>query len=239
VGFSAPISEHDLLGGRLALDFANTVEPRTGTRPRDFLPDYRALAAWSAYAGAVTAAEAASLSSAASADSGRAAAVWRRAMVLREALYRIVLAVAGDRRPSPADLAVVTRAYARAQRHSMLTAEAGEIRWRWDLPVDLERPLWEVARSAVEILTTADASRLGVCRHGTDGCGWVFVDATKNGSRRWCGMADCGSRAKARRLTERRRQARNHSQTAPPLKPELSPRSAQSARPTGSLPEAP
>lgn len=212
----AAISEHDLLGGRLALDFVNTVEPRIGAEQRDYLPDYSALADWSAHSGTVTANEADALRLAASADVDRGAAVWRRAIAMREALYRLVLAAAESRSPQPPDLEVLTRAFARAQQHAMLTANGGEIRWRWDSAVDLERPLWEIARSAVEILTTDDAGRLGVCRHGTDGCGWVFVDATKNRSRRWCGMADCGTRAKSRRLTERRRQARGDSKAAAP-----------------------
>jgi predicted RNA-binding Zn ribbon-like protein len=215
------IGGHDLLGGRLALDFANTVEPRTGPGQRDYLPDYCALADWSAHSGAVTAAEAADLRQAASADVERAAAIWRQALVVREALYRLVLAIVDDRPPLAADLQVVTRAFRRAQRHAMLAADTGTIRWRWDSPVDLERPLWEVASSAVEVLTTDDLSRLGACSRGTDGCGWVFFDATKNKSRRWCGMADCGTRAKARRLTERRREARGHAQ--PPHSPASSP----------------
>jgi predicted RNA-binding Zn ribbon-like protein len=212
----AAISAHDLLGGRLALDFVNTVEPRIGSKQRDFLPNYGALADWSAHAGAISADEAVALRLAASADASRGAAVWRRAIAMREALYRLVLAVAESRRPQPPDLEILTRAFARAQQHAVLAAESGEIRWRWALPTDLERPLWEVARSAVEILTTADADRLRVCRHGTDGCGWVFFDATKNRSRRWCGMADCGTRAKSRRLTDRRRQARSDLEAAAP-----------------------
>jgi predicted RNA-binding Zn ribbon-like protein len=212
----AAIGEHDLLGGRLALDFVNTVEPRIGPEQRDYLPDYAALAAWSAHSGAVTADEAAALRLAASADAERGTAVWRRAIVLRETLYRLVLAAAENRLPQPSDLEVLTRAFTRAQQHATLAADDRGIRWRWVSPTDLERPLWEVARSAVETLTTGEAIRVGVCRHDTDGCGWVFLDATKNGSRRWCGMADCGTRAKSRRLTERRRQARGGSQAAAP-----------------------
>ncbi len=237
----AAISEHDLLGGRLALDFVNTVEPRMGPGQRDYLPDYGALAAWSAHSGAVSTDEAAALRLAAFADAERRTAVWRRAIMMREALYRLVLAAAQSRPPQPADLEILTRACARAQQHAVLTADAGEIRWRWSSPTDLERPLWEVARSAVEILTTADANRLGVCRHGTDGCGWVFFDATKNRSRRWCGMADCGTRAKSRRLTERRRQARGNPPAAVPPESSQRPRpveASQPAPPSSHLPEA-
>ena len=206
-----PVSAHDLLGGRLALDFVNTVEPRTGRGQHDYLPDYRAFAAWSGHAGAITADESAGLEAAASEHAERSAVIWRRAIATREVLYRLFLAQAEGRAPRAADLAVLTRAVARAQRRALLTADGGAIRWTWDSPLDLERPLWDVLTSAVEILTTDDADRLGVCRRGIDGCGWLFLDATKNRSRRWCGMADCGTRAKARRLTERRQQARYQS----------------------------
>jgi predicted RNA-binding Zn ribbon-like protein len=218
---ASSISDHDLLGGRLALDFANTVEPRTGPGQRDYLPDYRALADWSAHSRAVSAAEAADLRSAAAADPERAAAVWREAIAMREAVYRLVLAVTEKRAPSSADLAVVSKAFRRAQQHAMLAVVAGKVRWSWDSALDLERPLWDVASSAVDVLTTDDVSRLGVCSHGADGCGWVFLDTTKNRSRRWCGMADCGARAKARRLTERRRRARSYAraQLSPPTPP--------------------
>jgi predicted RNA-binding Zn ribbon-like protein len=215
MALAVAISDPDLLGGRLALDFVNTVEPRTGEGQHDYLPDYRAFAAWSAHSGAVTADQAAGLLLAASADARRSTKVWRQAIEMREALYRLVVALAEGRLPPSQDLVVMTRTFAHAQRHAILTADDGEIHWCWDSPMDLERPLWEVTRSGIEILTSDDASRLGVCRHGTDGCGWVFFDATKNRSRRWCGMADCGTRAKARRLTERRRQARGRPALAP------------------------
>ena len=204
------VPDLELLGGILALDFVNTVEPRTGDGQVDFLPDYAALVAWSAHAGAVTRAEAAGL---ARAEPGSALRAWRQAMLLREALYRIVLALVNRAPPRAADLAVVTRAYATAAGHAKLTVDPGGIGWSWDDPLDPDRPRWEVARSAVELLTQADTGRLGVCGDGDDGCGWVFLDQTKNQSRRWCDMADCGSRAKARRLTARRRKARASQQS--------------------------
>lgn len=65
-----------------------------------------------------------------------------------------------------------------------------------------------LAHAAVEFLSTADLRRLRVCPLAEGGCGWLFLDHSRNGSRRWCAMADCGSQAKARRLTERRRARR-------------------------------
>jgi predicted RNA-binding Zn ribbon-like protein len=65
-----------------------------------------------------------------------------------------------------------------------------------------------VACAAVELLCEADLTRLGMCPPDQHGCGWVFIDRSRNGSRRWCTMDDCGAHAKARRLTERRRTSR-------------------------------
>ena len=65
-----------------------------------------------------------------------------------------------------------------------------------------------IAEAAFELLSAADLSRVRRCPILEGGCGWLFLDQSRNGSRRWCRMADCGSTVKARRLTERRRAAR-------------------------------
>lgn len=66
-----------------------------------------------------------------------------------------------------------------------------------------------VAYAAVELLCEVDLSRLGMCPTEDGGCGWLFIDRiidrSRNGSRRWCTMDDCGTQVKMRRLTERRR----------------------------------
>ncbi len=81
----------------------------------------------------------------------------------------------------------------------------GGFAWEWDAGGDvLARPLWALARSAADLLTSPRLSRVRECP-GEDGCGWLFLDTSKNGSRRWCSMQGCGSRAKARRYAGRRR----------------------------------
>jgi predicted RNA-binding Zn ribbon-like protein len=67
-----------------------------------------------------------------------------------------------------------------------------------------------VAAAAMDLLLTVDYGRLRRCPPEDGGCGWIVLDQSRNGSRRWCQMADCGSAAKARRLTERRRARRGH-----------------------------
>jgi predicted RNA-binding Zn ribbon-like protein len=69
-----------------------------------------------------------------------------------------------------------------------------------------------VIRSALDVLTSADAARVRVCAERT--CSWLFLDETKNGARRWCDMKICGNRNKARRF--RRRARRRATRTAKP-----------------------
>jgi predicted RNA-binding Zn ribbon-like protein len=66
-----------------------------------------------------------------------------------------------------------------------------------------------VAHAAVDLLCETDLTHLAMCPAEEGGCGWVFLDRSRNRSRRWCTMEACGSFAKARRLTERRRAARS------------------------------
>jgi predicted RNA-binding Zn ribbon-like protein len=74
-----------------------------------------------------------------------------------------------------------------------------------------EVPAWLVpdrlAAACVELVQTVDVHQLKACPLDEGGCGWLFLDRSRNGSRRWCTMEDCGAHAKARRLTERRRRA--------------------------------
>ncbi|MBN1859137.1 CGNR zinc finger domain-containing protein [Candidatus Bipolaricaulota bacterium] len=78
--------------------------------------------------------------------------------------------------------------------------------WGWsDAEDQLEWPVWILARSAADLLTSDERDRVRRCA-GPD-CGWLFVDISRNHSRRWCDMADCGNRAKARRSYARKRQA--------------------------------
>ena len=91
-----------------------------------------------------------------------------------------------------------------------LVPTRGGVAWAWaDDDGALDRVLWPVVWSAVELLTSADLGRIKECPGGGEGpCAWLFVDTSKNAIRRWCSMAECGGEAKSRRQTARRRVAR-------------------------------
>jgi predicted RNA-binding Zn ribbon-like protein len=196
------LAELPQLGGRLCLDFVNTIDPREGPRARDFLGDYVDLALWAAAAGATDETIRAQLVEVAANDPTGAAAVFARAIGLRETLYRILRAEASAASPRQEDLATLQAELHEALGHLVLVADGG-YRWRWDDDRRLDRPLWPILRDAAELLTTPELERVRLCP-GRE-CGWLFLDRTKNRSRRWCTMATCGSRDKMRRLHARRR----------------------------------
>jgi len=199
----------ELVGGRLCLDFANTVgsyriEPRI-----DYIGDYDAFLAWARHAGTVDDPEFRQLAREAAKRPRDAEAALARAKELREAIFEVFYAIAYDRRPPARAIETLNGALGTALGNQQLVREGDE----WVLTCvppggNLEAPLWPIARSAAELLTnTAVHRRLHVCGNCEHDCSWMFVDESKSGKRRWCSMADCGNRAKARRHYERTRDA--------------------------------
>lgn len=125
------------------------------------------------------------------------------AITLREAIHRIGSALASGTAPSQADLQAIGAACARAIALADLVPDASGFRWRWpNDPPTAQTILCPIALSAAGLLREGDLSRLKKC--GGEHCGWLFFDLTKNNSRRWCDMAVCGSRQKARRQRQKR-----------------------------------
>ena len=186
-----------LLAGWLCLDFINSIENRAGHPPEDFLTSYLDLARWAQHAGLIDDATATRLIALA-ADESQAQAALDQALALRATMHRVFLAIAVGNDPEPVDLERLRHAYTDAMSEAILVAT--EERFAWDWPSDaphLEQPLWPVVRSAIRLLTQGDLSRIKVCENPY-GCGWLFYDSSKNGSRRWCSMEGCGSQVKMR-----------------------------------------
>jgi predicted RNA-binding Zn ribbon-like protein len=199
----------ELTGGRLAVDFVNTVGGMRGVVPKEHLHTYGDLVDFARQAGALDEARARRLLVEARRRPGEADSVLRASVLLREALFRIFLARARDTAPEAADVAAVSDAVARAFGHRRLELRAGGFALEWDPASDaLEAPLWPVVESAAELLTSGDdLTRLRVCGlYDSDECSWLFVDETRSGTRRWCSMQDCGNKAKARRHYRRRKE---------------------------------
>ena len=189
-----------LLGGALCLDFANTVDPRHGPDRQDYLQTYSALVHWGAHAGALEKTSAARLLARAKRRSRAATETHTRALHLREALYCLFTQArhGGDEQKA---LALVSGELAHALSHAQLVRRADGFARSWATLTELDAVLWPVLVSAEAVLTSA-GQRVHECP-GIDGCGWLFLDNSKNHSRRWCSMRVCGNRAKARRHHQR------------------------------------
>jgi predicted RNA-binding Zn ribbon-like protein len=206
-------------GGRLCLDFVNTVGGRVsrGGRGRDYaeaairekIAGYEDLLAWSVLAGSVDRRRAGGLARLAAREAQAAAHVLARAIRLREALYRIFKCALEGWRTQEADADVLRRELSIARAHQTLAANGGQFAWTFaERPDALDRILWPVALSAAEMLTSSELARLGQCR-GPD-CGWLFLDTSRNRRRQWCAMQDCGNRAKVRTFRRKQRGDRPH-----------------------------
>lgn len=195
------VADLELVGGRLCLDFTNTVGYRGDVIERDRLRGYEELLLWGEKAGVLTTGEREELLRVA-ARTGEAEAVFRRAIDLREALYRVFLAAAEEEEAGPADLEILNRELSRALARARVVATPEGFDWGWDDAPEPDRVLWPVARSAAELLVSPELPRVGKC--AGERCAWLFLDTSKNRSRRWCDMRDCGNRAKVRRHYRRR-----------------------------------
>lgn len=192
----------ELVGGALCLDVANSVDGRVLDVPLDYLATYADLVDWATRAGGLTEAEARVLLARADADPAAAGEELVRARTLRESVFALFHGHATGGVAGADHLAAVQEAYTDALGHGRLEPAADGMRWTWE--PDLALPRWLVAQSAIELATSSSFGRVKACA-SQDGCQYLFVDTSKNGSRRWCSMTDCGNQAKSRRLTARRR----------------------------------
>jgi predicted RNA-binding Zn ribbon-like protein len=206
-----------LEGGHLALNFVNTVgglrdEPPS---PQDeLLASYEDLLVWCVRLGVISAADGRRLSSAAAGDEKTARRALRRTRQLRELIYATFRPIADGVEP-PAELLDELRD---ADRDALAQARLGPaddgagsagraMRWTWPPPDDFTDPLRPIAHAAVELLTNGPLEHVKICGN----CRWLFLDHSRNHSRRWCSMAECGTQMKQRRFVERRRRSRSAS----------------------------
>ena len=167
---------------RLCLDFANTLDWHASAHPVETLTTYADLVAWSHEVGLLSERIARQLIAEAERQPKQAAAILERARTLREAI-------------------------AEMQSRSRLVRTPEGLNWDWGGGEnDLDQMLWWVIRSATDVMTSDELYRVGQCADDR-GCGWLFLDTSKNHSRRWCAMKDCGNRAKARRYYKRAKSA--------------------------------
>jgi predicted RNA-binding Zn ribbon-like protein len=190
---------YDFDAGDISLDFANTNNWHASAAPQDYLHNFMDLIRWGQRAGLINAEQVNQLSLFAEQHPEKAAKAFALTIQIRESIYRIFSNLyAGSPIPDE-DLSLLNSVSCEALAHLQLTAVGGV--YRWQFPANIEPNnliLWTVARAASDLLTSSRVSRVRECEDDR-GCGYLFIDQTKNHSRRWCSMESCGNRAKARR----------------------------------------
>ena len=193
----------DLVADALCLNFTNTSSGRGTPMRQEHLRQWEHLLAWAEHAGVIDAPYRRALERSAEHAGDETLS---RALELREAIYALFRAVIASQGAPASSLQPLNRTLSEAMAAAGIRPAAEGFTWGW--PDDEPQPmriLWAIARSAAELLTGPDLDRVKFCPG--EGCGWLFLDKTRNGKRRWCEMEVCGSRAKMRRYHPRRRAA--------------------------------
>ncbi|HVE57740.1 MAG TPA: ABATE domain-containing protein [Pyrinomonadaceae bacterium] len=203
------------IGGNLSLDFVNTVNGRisnpnkkTGRDyydafPSDKMENYADLIGWSLKAGLFDEKEAKNLLLVDENNSQAAETVLKRAFILRESIYRLFRSVVEGWQPEAEDLEKLNRELSVARRHQKLSTAGNGFVFEWINPAEaLDGMLWQISESAAELLVNGDLLRISRCLNNV--CNWLFLDTSRNRTRQWCVMKDCGNVAKVRRFRAKR-----------------------------------
>ena len=180
------------IGGHLALDFCNTAGEHLATQPDEMLIDWESFLRWATQAGLITPQTYAELL--------HHPSTVDKVLRLREAIYRIGLAIARGNSIPNRDL-LILREHANAPKPTVAIGQDG-LRWRPDPQQAPQQLLAILASEALSLFCSPQSSRIGICEGGL--CGWLFLDESRGKQRRWCDMKDCGNRAKARRYYQQK-----------------------------------
>jgi predicted RNA-binding Zn ribbon-like protein len=204
-------AKFQLFADHPVLDFVNTLDDRflaSGTI--EMLHDYEDLLAFGQQSGLLDAASIKALKVKASDAAARR--VLRSALEVREALACVFYGpLNGPDKDASDALEILQRQYSAALEHQRLAPQGGLSKttrvagaiWVWKSPEPrLELPVWLITQSAVALLTSSAMEHVHAC--ASERCRWLFLDTSKNHSRRWCDMTICGNRMKARRFHARR-----------------------------------
>jgi predicted RNA-binding Zn ribbon-like protein len=193
-----------IIAGNLCLDFINTLDNRPVPERRlELIGSYDDLVDWAVQAGALSSMQRNALLREAEEHPRDATAVHAEAVELRECLYRMLTAITKNRRVSEEDLDAFNAYLGEALSHLELQPAQRSFRLSWPQGgLELRSILWIIVRAASDLLTSADLKDVREC--GVATCRWLFVDRSKNHSRRWCDMRVCGNRIKARKFYRRR-----------------------------------
>jgi predicted RNA-binding Zn ribbon-like protein len=203
MGPTQAIEELNILSERLCLDFVNTVSWHLSNEPYDWLKNYRDLVVWSQRVNILPKEKAEDLIKLAEAFPERAANVFAETLQLREAVFRILQSRLTNAPNIQQDLDILNQHLKRTHQFLYLEMGNGHFNYSFEDTLEMDCMVWEIVQSTARFLTSNELAKLKFCDGGK--CGWMFIDTTRNHSRRWCSMEDCGNRAKAKRHYRKKR----------------------------------
>jgi predicted RNA-binding Zn ribbon-like protein len=189
-----------LLGGNMALDFANTESGRSSPQHLNHIQKAMDVVTWARHAGVIDE-KRAELARATPLNSD--SPLLLLAVALRQAIYAVNCALVQGRSPEVQPMNILAAMHARTLQSANLTPRDKSFAWTWAKSEKLEDAiLGPIAAAAIDVLMHVDHARIKQCQ-GLH-CGWLFHDISKNNSRRWCDMSVCGNRSKIKALRKRR-----------------------------------
>ena len=192
-------------GGWLCLDYINTIRHRFETPQQDYLEEYGQIVTWFLRKQLITSHEATLLRK--HLRTLPAIAAHQFCIEARETMYQLFLAVIHQKKPEVPVQEHFNELVKEMCQVRTITIEAHQtVQEGWAKePERLQYPLYPVIKSAYELLVSDLLRRVKECQ----ACGWLFLDKSKNGSRRWCNMQTCGSSAKSKRYYRKTKDADN------------------------------
>lgn len=195
-------TEFDINAETLCLSFANAFNIGDNDEHEEMFKQYPDLVEWAQLMEVINTPVAQSLLDEADQRPDEAIAVLQSAWLLRQAIYRIFASIAHHKPPAPDDLDALNAALSDTLTHQRIVSNEDVFIWGWDDAAALDQMIWPVIRDAADLITGDSLDRVGQCAD-VGGCGWLFLDISRNRSRRWCSMETCGNRAKAMRHYQR------------------------------------
>ncbi|MGW8178591.1 MAG: CGNR zinc finger domain-containing protein [bacterium] len=196
------LQELKILEKRPAINFTNTIDWRGKEPPSDYLNNYSDLIDWGGYAGLLNEIQVRELKKKAEESPEKAAKAYEEAIRFREASYRIINQISKGQKIDPTDKEILDHETRAMLSHLTLNLESKQLELQGEL--GLNYLLMLLVKDMVDLLTSDELPRVKRC--SSDECGWLFIDTSKNNSRKWCQMRACGNRAKARRYYSRQQQ---------------------------------
>lgn len=187
-----------LIAGNSALDFVNTLDWRfRESGPEELISSYDDLVGFTEQSKLMTVKQAKQLKRRTSAYAG--VRILDEARELREALANLIYSGLDGLNVPGARLKTVEKFFQTARAETRLVREGARLRWDWaGAEVKAEFPLWALTRAASRLMLSENVARIRACDNPE--CRWLFLDTSKNHTRRWCDMKICGNRMKARRF---------------------------------------